>query len=121
MAGSLRWYVYRDDDDNQFGVLLDETTASVTALGFTPVALNDELTQLPRGHKMRYVNCTKMSGNGAGFTQTSFPVGNINAQAWTVQNMVLTVGNEQYAKTSRRGEAVRLVISSNTGLTGTTP
>lgn len=121
MAGSLRWYVYVDDLNNEYGVLLDETTASATELGFDPVEDGDNLVQLPRGHKMRYVNCTKMTGDAAGFLQTQFPVATLGSDAWTDQNLSFTVGGQTYAKTSRRGEAVRLVISKNTGKTGTTP
>lgn len=121
MAGSMRWYIYVDDADQEWGVFLDETTGSVTDLGFTAVGTNTQLRQLPKGHKMRYINCTKMSGTAAGFVQTQFPVGTLGAQAWVQQNKTITVGSDSYVKTSRRGEAVRLVIGTNTGQTGTTP
>lgn len=122
MAGSMRWYKYNDDDDTDYGVLLDETTGSTAALGFTPVATGDEVTQLPRGVKMRWINCTKMSGGGGeGFVQAQFPVGSTNATAWTTKQLTLTVGSSTYVKTSSRGEQVRIVIATNTGQTGVTP
>ena len=36
MAGSLRWYIYEDDDDNQYAVLLDENVGSFAETGFQP-------------------------------------------------------------------------------------
>ena len=96
-------------------MLLDETFAGNVEFGFTAVATGDQYDQLPRGHKMRYVNCTRMSGTASGFTQKSFPVGKMTATAWTSRNIVLPVGGISYAKTSNRGERIRTVIASNTG------
>lgn len=121
MTGSMRWYIYVDDLDKEWGVFLDETTGSVADLGFTAVGNNTQLNQLPKGHKMRYINCTKMSGTAAGFVQAQFPVGTLGASAWTQQNKTLTIGTDTFTKTSRRGEAVRLVIGTNTGQTGASP
>lgn len=122
MTGSMKWYKYLDDQDKEWGVFLDETTGSVGALGFEAVTSSDQIDQLPRGHSMRYINATKMTGGGgAGFVQSRYPVGSLDATAWTEQNVTLTVGGSTYVKTSSRGEARRLVIDKNTGLTGPTP
>lgn len=122
MTGSVRWYKYIDDRDNTWGVLLDETTASTPSLGFEAVTTGDDLDQLPRGHKMRWVNATKLTGGGGqGFVQSQFPVAKLEATAWTGTNTILTVGGSTYAITSLRGEQRRLVIASNTGQTGPTP
>lgn len=122
MTGSMRWYKYEADDDTEYGVYLDETTGGVADLGFVPVAAGDDIDQLPKGVKMRWINCTKMTGGGGqGYVQSQFPVGKISATAWTSKQFTLTISGATYVKTSSRGEQKRLVIAQNTGQTGPTP
>ena len=67
MAGSLRWYVYEDDDNNQYAVLLDENVGNFTETGFEPYEGEPSLDTLPQGFKMRYVNAVQRTGAGGGF------------------------------------------------------
>lgn len=121
MAGSLRWYIYTANDDTEYGVLLDEDTGNLAALGFTPVLADSVLDTLPRGFEMRYINAVQTSGSGGGFRYRRFPCGTEDSALFEGTQKVFSVNALTYEVTSTRGERLRRPRSINTGLTGSSP
>lgn len=121
MAGSRRWYVYTDDDGDDWGVELDEDTGSLSGLGFTAVTTSTELNTLPRGVTMRTLNAVQTSGDGAGYRYRKFPVGTEEATLFAGTTSTFTVNGLNYTVTSTRGEKKRKPYGSNTGLVGSSP
>jgi len=121
MAGSRAWYVYTDDDDQEFAVELDEDTGSLTDLGFAAYTPEADVDLLPRGMKMRYVNTVQTSGAGAGYRARPFPCGTTTAAAFANKDATFTVNGLNYVVTSTRGEKKRRAKAVPTGLTGNSP
>ena len=121
MAGSRRWYVYTDDDDNEWAVLLDEDTGNLQGLEFTPITTASDLDTLPRGLTMRKVNAVQTSGAGAGFRYRSFPAGTDTAPLYAGTLNVFTLNGLTYQVTSTKGEKARRPHGTNTGLVGASP
>lgn len=118
MPGSRAWYVYTDDDDEQYGVELDEDTGSLVGLGFKAYTGAPALDQLPRGTFMRYINAVQTSGAGAGFRSRSFPCGTDKAPLFDGTRTTFTINGLNYAVSSTRGEKSRKPTASPTGLQG---
>ena len=118
MAGSRAWFIYNDDDGEDWGVELDEDTGNLGAFGFTPYTGSPALDQLPRGTFMRYVNAVQTSGTGAGFRYRSFPCGTDTAPAFDGSTPTFTVSGLSFTVTSTRGEKSRKPTASNSGLQG---
>lgn len=118
MAGSLKYFVYTDDDGNDYGVQLDEDTGSLAALGFTSYTGTPPLDKLPKGAKMRYVNTVQTTGVGAGFRYRPFPCGTSEATAFGGEATTFVRGGITYAVTSTVGERFRKPTAVNTGLVG---
>lgn len=118
MAGSRAWYVYVDDDGNDYGVELDDDTGSLVGLGFTAYTGSPALDQMPKGMYMRYVNAVQTSGTGAGFRYRSFPCGTDEAPIFGGTTATFTINGLNYAVTSTRGERSRKPTANNTGLQG---
>lgn len=121
MAGSKKWFIYNDDDGENWGVELDEDTGSLVGLDFSPYTGSPSLDQLPRGKFMRYINAVQTSGSGAGFRYRSFPCGTDTAPLYDGTQTTFTVNGLNYAVTSTRGERTRQPTAQNTGLTGASP
>lgn len=121
MAGSKDWFVYEDDDDNTYGVQLDEDAGLLPAFGFAPYTGTPALDQLPRGAKMRYVNAVQTSGAGAGYRYRRFPCGNPDALAFGGTATTFTVNGLTYSVTSTVGERFKKPVAANTGLVGASP
>ena len=119
MAGSRAWYVYTDDDEEEYGVELDEDTGTLVGLGFTAYTGESALDQLPRGTFMRYINAVQTSGTGAGFRSRSFPCGADDAPLYDGTQTTFTINGLNYAVSSTRGEKSRKPTASPTGLQGT--
>lgn len=65
MAGSQKYFKYTADNGVTYAVRLDESNAELEDTGFTDLTDTDDgLTELPKGLKMRYVNCIN-SATGA--------------------------------------------------------
>lgn len=118
MAGSRAWFVYNDDDGEDWGVELDEDTGNLDEFGFTPYTGTPALDQLPRGTFMRYVNAVQTSGDGAGYRYRAFPCGVDTAPVFDGTETTFTVNGLTYAVTSTRGEKSRKPTATNTGLQG---
>lgn len=118
MAGSLRVYVYVDDDGNEYGVKLDEDTGANAVFGFEVYTGSPALDYLPRGAKMRKVNAVQTSGAGAGFRYRSFPCGTNEATAFGGTATTFERGGLTYAVTSTSGEKFKKPVAVNTGLIG---
>jgi hypothetical protein len=121
MAGSRRWFVYNDDDGENYGVELDEDTGTLGGLDFTPYTGNPTLDQLPRGTFMRYINAVQTSGTGAGFRYRSFPCGTDTATLYDGTQATFTINGLNYSVTSTRGERSRKPTANNSGLQGASP
>jgi hypothetical protein len=121
MAGSRSWFIYNDDDGENWGVELDEDTGELEGLGFVVYAGNPSLNQLPRGMEMRYVNAVQTSGDGAGFRYRSFPCGTDTADLYDGTETTFTINGLNYAVTSTRGQRTRKPTANNTGLQGASP
>lgn len=121
MAGSRAWFIYNDDDGENFGVELDEDTGSLAGLDFTPYTGTPPLDQLPRGTFMRYINAVQTSGAGAGFRYRSFPCGTDTAPLYDGTQTTFTVNGLNYSVTSTRGEKSRKPTANNSGLQGDSP
>lgn len=121
MAGSRSWFVYNDDDGENYGVELDEDTGTLEGLDFTPYTGTPSLDQLPRGTFMRYINAVQTSGSGAGFRYRSFPCGTDSAPLYDGSQTTFTINGLTYAVTSTRGEKSRKPTATNSGLTGASP
>lgn len=118
MTGSLAWYKYTDDQDNVWGVLLDENLGSLSGAGFTPVGTTDNLETMPRGMKMRGVNAVQTSGAGAGYVSRFWACGTKTAAIYAGTTKTFTVNGLSYATSSSRGESKRTPKSVATGQTG---
>lgn len=118
MAGSRAWFIYNDDDGENWGVELDEDTGSLDELGFAPYTGTPPLDQLPRGTHMRYVNAVQTTGDGAGFRYRSFPCGTDTATVFDGTDTTFTINGLSYSVTSTRGERSRKPTATNTGLQG---
>jgi hypothetical protein len=117
MSGSIKWFSYKSDSGTDYAVKLDESNA--TALGFA--APTAGLLPLPKGWKMRQVNCVLTgSGEGAGFYRRSFPVGSLTAGAWTAET-ALTLSGGSWQPVSRTGEKTLKAFVPDTGLTDGSP
>lgn len=121
MAGSRAWYVYNDDDGEDWGVELDEDTGTLAGLAFTPYTGEPDLDQLPRGKFMRYINAVQTSGTGAGFRYRSFPCGTDTAPLYDGSETTFTINGLNYSVTSTRGEKTRTPTANNSGLQGPSP
>ena len=118
MAGSRAWFNYVSNNGLSYAVELDEDTGKLTAFGFTPYTDSAPSTTLPSGHKMRYINASQISGNGAGFVSRQFPIGTSTTQLYTGAISVFSVNNLSYAVSSSKGEKQRRPKAANTGLVG---
>lgn len=121
MAGSRSWFVYNDDDGENYAVELDEDTGTLAGLDFTPYTGAPTLDQLPRGTFMRYINAVQTSGTGAGFRYRSFPCGTDTSTLYDGTAATFTVNGLNYSVTSTRGERTRKPTAKNTGLQGASP
>lgn len=121
MAGSKKWWIYNDDDGEDWGVELDEDIGSLAGLGFTAYSGTPSLDQLPRGKFMRYVNAVQTSGTGAGFRYRSFPCGTDTAPLYDGTETTFTINGLNYSVTSTRGEKTRTPTAQNSGLKGPSP
>lgn len=118
MAGSLRWFIYEDDDDNQYAVLLDENVGGFDATGFQPYEGGVALDPLPIGFKMRYVNAVQRTGAGAGFRYRRVYCGTADSDLFSGEVSNFILNNLGYTVTSTRGEKQRRPLSGNSGLEG---
>lgn len=118
MAGSKSWFIYTDDDGEDFGVELDENIGSLPGLGFEPYTGSPPLDQLPRGTYMRYINAVQRTGAGAGFRYRSFPCGTDEADLFSGAEASFVVNGLGYSVTSTRGERSRKPTANNSGLIG---
>lgn len=121
MAGSRAWYVYTDDDDEDYAVELDEDTGTLAGLAFVPFTTATDIGLLPKGFKMRRVYAVQTSGAGAGFRYRSFPAGTDSAPLYQGTQNTFTVNGLSYAVTRTKGESERRPTALNTGLTGASP
>lgn len=121
MAGSRRWYVYVGDNEDEYGVELDEDTGALEGLGFIEYTGEPPLEQLPRGTYMRYINAVQTSGAGAGFRSRSFPCGEPDAPLYDGSDTTFTVNGLNYSVSSTRGEKSRKPSAVATGLQGASP
>lgn len=121
MAGSRSWFIYNDDDGEDYAVQLDEDTGSLEGLGFTPYTGTPPLDQIPKGFKMRYINAVQTSGTGAGFRYRPFPCGTDTAPLYDGEQATFTVNGLNYSVTSTRGERSRKPTAINSGLQGASP
>lgn len=118
MAGSIKWFVYQDDNGDPFAVKMDKGNA--IAGGFVDVQPNALTTirELPRGFTMRYVNVMHLA-SGAKRRLYLGQRNNPLQQGGTVQ-LPLYVGNTSTAQpffvTSYRGEKKRRVFGEDTAL-----
>lgn len=121
MAGSRAWFVYVDDDENQYAVNLDEDTGRLAGFGFTAYTGSTPLDPPPVGFKLRYVNAVQTSGSGAGFRYRRFPCGTDDAAIYAGTISTFTINGLTYATTSTRGEKSRRPVAVPTGLIGASP
>ena len=118
MAGSRAWFSYVSDNGITYAVELDEDAGTLAALGFTRYTDSTPSTTLPSGYKMRYVNASQVSGNGAGFVSRQFPVGKPTSPLFTGGTSLFTINGLNYAVSSSKGEKQRRPKAANTGLVG---
>jgi len=121
MAGSRRWFVYTDDDDQLNAVQLDEDLGNNEEFGFEPYTGEPVMDLLPKGFRMRYVNAVQTTGAGAGFRYRSFPCGQAESGVYSGETSTFQVNGLTYAVTSTRGEKGRKPVALNTGLIGSSP
>ena len=121
MAGSRAWFIYNDDDGEDYAVNLDEDTGNLEAFDFSPYTGTPPLDPPPRGFRMRYVNAVQTSGDGAGYRYRAFPCGTDTAPVYDGTQATFTVNGLSYAVTSTRGERARKPTATNTGLVGASP
>lgn len=121
MAGSLKWFVYTSDDEQQYAVLLDEDVGNFIETGFTEYLGDTPLDTLPSGMKMRYVNAVQRTGAAAGFRYRKVYCGTVQSDLFSgdISNFILN--NLGYTVTSTRGERSRKPVSGNSGLIGSSP
>lgn len=112
MAGSIKWFQYVDNDGVLHGVKLDKSNAGV--LGFVDPSAT--LDPLPRGWKMRKVNCIATTGEGAGWYRRSFPCGRPDATAYTTSATFIAAGIT-WQPVSTSGESKRRTFVFDTNLT----
>lgn len=118
MAGSRAWYVYQDDDDNDYAVELDEDLAAVTGSGFVRYTGETALDLPPKGLRMRYVNAVQTSGAGAGYRSRKVYCATTEATLYGGTTTTFTLNGVTYSVSSKRGERKRLPTAQNTGLVG---
>jgi len=121
MAGSRAWFNYVSDNGVAYAVELDEDAGTLAAFGFTAYTDGAPHTTLPSGYKMRYVNASQISGNGAGFVSRQFSIGTPTTQLYTGATSLFSVNNLNYAVSSSKGEKQRRPKAANTGLVGNSP
>lgn len=121
MAGSRAWYVYTDDDDEDYAVELDEDTGTLPGLGFSPFTTATDIGLLPRGFTMRMVYAVQTSGAGAGFRYRKFPAGTESAALFSGTENTFTVNGLNYSVTRTKGESERRPTANNSGLIGASP
>jgi hypothetical protein len=80
MAGALRYFEYRSDNGNDYGVRLDRTNSNAVVTGTnTPLFASPGATvsgRAPQGLKLRYANAFSADKPNI---RRSFPVGNLEA------------------------------------------
>lgn len=119
MAGSIKWFVYQDDEDKSWAVKLDKSNA--LAGGFTEVQPNMLTTvdELPRGRKMRYVNVVHPASGAKRKLYLGQPTNPLTKGGQVT--LPLFSGNQAQGVTffvsSYRGERKRVVFGEDTGLT----
>lgn len=118
MAGSRAWFVYNDDDGENYAVNLDEDTGNLVALDFESYTGTPPLDPVPKGFKMRYVNAVQTTGDGAGYRYRSFPCGTDTAPVYDGSQATFTINGLSYSVTSTRGERARKPTAFNSGLQG---
>lgn len=121
MAGSRSWFVYQDDDENEYAVELDEDLGGLPSAGFTAYSGSPALTLPPKGLKMRYVNAVQTTGSGAGFRSRRVHCGTTEATLYGGTTTTFELNGLSYAVTSKRGERQRLPTALPTGLIGQSP
>lgn len=121
MAGSRKWYVYVDDDENEYAVQLDEDTGNLEGLGFTAYNGSPVLDPPPKGLRLRYINAVQTSGAGAGFRYRRFAAGFTDAPLYSGTQTTFTLNGLTYSVTSTRGERSRRPTAVNSGLVGSSP
>ncbi len=121
MAGSRAWFVYTNDDDEDFAVELDEDTGLLAGLAFAVFTTATDIGLLPQGFKMRRVYAVQTSGAGAGFRYRSFPAGTDSAPLYQGTQNTFTVNGLDYAVTRTKGESARRPTANPTGLVGASP
>lgn len=64
MTGSLKWFNYQSDDDEEFAVLRDESAGEATAGGIALLSAYSTGRSTPSTLRPRYLNCS-LSTNAA--------------------------------------------------------
>lgn len=118
MAGSRAWFVYTDDDSNEYAVEMDEDMGAIAEAGFTRYTAAAALDLMPKGMKMRYVNAVQTTGSGAGYRSRRIFCGTTESTLYGGTTQTVTLNGFVYAVTSKRGEKKRLPTALNTGLVG---
>lgn len=118
MAGSRSWFIYEDDDENQYAVEMDEDLAGVEGSGFVAYSGAEALTLPPKGLRMRYVNAVQTSGSGAGYRSRRVFCATTEATLYGGTTTTFELNGLNYSVTSKRGERARIPTATNTGLVG---
>lgn len=113
MAGSVKWFQYADGNGVLHAVKVDKSNASV--LGFAELS-SPLIVPLPRGYRMRKVNCIATTGEGKGWYRRSFACGTPTATAFT-SNAPFAINGITWQPVSTTGERQVRPSTLDTGLT----
>lgn len=114
-TGSRKWMIYTADDGSKFGTKIDESNGE--SLGFEDVtaANQGDLKTVPKGFKMRYLNCILVTGGEV--ARRAFNIGTLAAYQAAIAARKVTVDGNDWNVASYRGETGPLPFAFDTGLT----
>lgn len=111
--GSRKWVVYKSDDDEDYGVVKDETIAFDTGFVDVTAANQAGLGTLPTGLKMRYLNCVRKNADKQ-TVRNKFHIGDPVVFDTVAAAGVITVEGVVWNISSAIGEKSRKVFQLDT-------
>lgn len=120
MAGSRRWFGYKDGQGNDWAVELDESTYENAAFGFTGVAssvvASGRIIRSNKPVRMRYVLGQAINASGE-TVRRKFYCGDVTAPAYNGSLGTVIVDGVTYSITSTAGEKRMVVPAFDTAIT----
>lgn len=111
MAGSMKWMVYTTDNGVEYAVHHDESNGET--LGFGDYTALVDLTQLPKGIKMRKVHAIDTANSAH---RRSFSIGSVDTVAYSTPNTTFSAAGTNWIATGTTGEAIRRPYHFDTAL-----